>query len=474
MPATVGCSPDPVISAAIPTFGGSTTRRRRPKESGQAGLLLLAGLAGSLLLAGALLPAPSPSSNHREHEIRKLEWLRRGLVSAMETHQVVPSSADWSALVEARLGWEPGAATRVYPEIPSETAARRWLWVDPALGAMGLPYTQSVAGLQGEFTHLAGPSGRLLLVSNTRRQLPIPMADRAPTQAEFDALWHWTFDPASPEPPDGWPETWQAHAAHLHVARISMADLFRTLRFEGVGYSLNGVGVSASELPVEGRFLQGGHLKVFTDDGTLWQSRTVRSDETFWNPRDPDPSFEYFLTGVGTVSDKDGIPCAYLSRKEPTAVNLPNYDPKRDAFPGLLLAKGGSGPNESDATKVQRWITAISPVTFRGEVTLTLYSAMKDFNRSKGGYLVLYLVKTNPAGNNPEVLASTRLRRSDWDKHNSGNWIEDRVSFGQLDLEIPFPHRLGVAIVVHPDADDDHWFAYGTAAYPAHIEVQSP
>jgi len=37
------------------------------------------------------------------------------------------------------------------------------------------------------------------------------------------------------------------------------------------------------------------------------------------------------------------VPQAALSTGAPTASSLPNYDPGRDSFPGLLLQKTGSG-----------------------------------------------------------------------------------------------------------------------------------
>ena len=52
----------------------------------------------------------------------------------------------------------------------------------------------------------------------------------------------------------------------------------------------------------------------------------------------------------------DGVPKASLSLSFPTARSLPNFDPGRDSFPGLLLAKSSQGVNESDSTKYQLWV----------------------------------------------------------------------------------------------------------------------
>ena len=42
----------------------------------------------------------------------------------------------------------------------------------------------------------------------------------------------------------------------------------------------------------------------------------------------------------------------------PTATTLYNYDTDRDGDVGLYMAKGGGGPTESDASKMQVWRTA--------------------------------------------------------------------------------------------------------------------
>lgn len=445
---------------------------RRRDQEGQTGLLLLGFLAGSMLLAGLWLRSssrspPDPIALRQQH----LE-IHRGLIGSIRQHQVIPGPEQWTQAVEAYLSLASGTAGFVYPQHPHRNHARRYLVVDPGLATSLLPYEQNMSGLQGAQTNLMGPSGRMILVSQTRPGLAIPMADRRPTTAEFEALWAWEYDPITRSPPAGWPQAWRQQGHHLQVTRIHLADEFHKVQL-GLGKYAHRRRVPEEILAKVHRwYLHGTHLRVHNRLDVLRLSRVILKDTTLFGELEEHRKATYFLTGNGTVSDKDGIPCATLSREEPTAGALPNYDPKRDAFPGLLLAKGGSGPNETDATKVQQWITDFSPVTLQGEVTLTLFSAMKDFNRNKGGRLVLYLVETNPAGKNQQVLASAVLRRTDWDTRNTGGWIEDRVSFGQLTVEIPFPHRLGVVIVVHPDADDDHWFAYGTTVYPARLEVQ--
>ncbi len=50
----------------------------------------------------------------------------------------------------------------------------------------------------------------------------------------------------------------------------------------------------------------------------------------------------YYLGG--NVGDH---PQAGLATSAPTGGSLPNYDPSRDAQPGLLVQKGGSGAGES-------------------------------------------------------------------------------------------------------------------------------
>jgi hypothetical protein len=77
----------------------------------------------------------------------------------------------------------------------------------------------------------------------------------------------------------------------------------------------------------------------------------------------------------------------------PTAPVLYNYDTDRDAFAGLLIAKGGSGPDESDPTKYQAWLTPAFPegAVIQGDATVRLWSALKDFNTGLSGVVTVYL-----------------------------------------------------------------------------------
>src|SRR2546425_2863108 len=59
-----------------------------------------------------------------------------------------------------------------------------------------------------------------------------------------------------------------------------------------------------------------------------------------------------YLDGVGDGSD---VPVALLKTPAPTDPTLANYDPARDAFPGLWIQKGGVGVGETDPTKYQLW-----------------------------------------------------------------------------------------------------------------------
>ena len=170
-----------------------------------------------------------------------------------------------------------------------------------------------------------------------------------------------------------------------------------------------------------------------------------------------------YLDGVGNGSD---IPMASLKTDAPSG-SLNNFDPQRDAFTGLLIAKGGSGLYESDSTKQQTWLSNTSSTVLAGPVSLTLWSAVKDFDTSKGGSVTAYLVDSNASGNNLVEIASATVSRTDWDTDNSATWVEDTFNFGDVNYTLGTNRFLGVKILVHDNSEDDMWFAYDAADTPS-------
>ena len=172
-------------------IAGAFPDRRR--EGGYASLGLVLVLFG-LIIVGVML-APNLvlkiNARNREQESFRLARIREGLVTSMQQAQVVPAAAGWSAAAASALGMDQTEVEQVFPAFASDTNIRRVLLIDPGLGATTLPYTQTVAGVSGSATNLLGASSRLILVSNTKRSLTLPVTNGIPALASFDAVWNW-------------------------------------------------------------------------------------------------------------------------------------------------------------------------------------------------------------------------------------------------------------------------------------------
>jgi hypothetical protein len=172
----------------------------------------------------------------------------------------------------------------------------------------------------------------------------------------------------------------------------------------------------------------------------------------------------YYLKGTG-------VPRADLSTAAPTSGSLPNYDPTRDSEPGRKLDKSDEGWTEGDVGKYQLWVAPKGVVAIDGQVTLTFWSAMKDFEEDKGGRVEAFLLDCNPGGNSC-VLIDQGSRESDpWSA--SGTWVSNTIDFGSVTYSIADNRSLAIKVVVGDDSDDDMWFAYDTTSYPSRLSLQT-
>jgi hypothetical protein len=176
---------------------------------------------------------------------------------------------------------------------------------------------------------------------------------------------------------------------------------------------------------------------------------------------------------VGDTTAQANLP---LDNTAPVATTLHNYDTDRDAFPGLLIQKGGSGANERDPTKAQAWRFAApqAGVTLSGDVELTFFASMKDFDssasaRTKRGFVRAFLRDCPPSGA-CTLVASGSLDQRGW--HGGSNaWIERSITFSGVEHTVAAGHFLEVKLSVDRRADDDMWFAYDTLDHPARLIV---
>jgi hypothetical protein len=260
--------------------GASPDRRRKAGYTSLGTALVLFGL----LIAGIML-APNLvlkiNARKRDLETERLARVREGLVTAMQRRQVVPAASGWSAAAAGALGMDQTEVEQVFPDFSSDSNIRRVLLIDPGIGPSTLPFTQTVAGVSGTATNLLGASSRLLLVSNTKRSLTLPVTNGIPTLAAFDAIWNWVYNPSTEAPPSGWPASWNGNGEFLHVERINLASLFHKLTMTSLGYTLNDSAISNVASQVDVHTLRGAMLKVHSSDGVHRFSRVITKDALF-------------------------------------------------------------------------------------------------------------------------------------------------------------------------------------------------
>jgi len=175
-----------------------------------------------------------------------------------------------------------------------------------------------------------------------------------------------------------------------------------------------------------------------------------------------------YLDGVGDGSD---VPVAQLKVSAPTRTTLVNYDPGRDGFPGLWIHKNGSGVGETDPTRYQLWCIPAGGSTINGAVSMTIWTAIKNFDTSQDGSLQAFLVECNPDGTGCVQLASATVTRPDWDVADTGTWIQDTFDFGAVNYTVNPGKSVGFKVIVGAVSSAEMWLAYDTVSYPAWAQL---
>lgn len=170
------------------------------------------------------------------------------------------------------------------------------------------------------------------------------------------------------------------------------------------------------------------------------------------------------------TGDSTSLPVLPMAPAEPVATTLHNYDTDLDASPGMVIKNGGDGAVEADPTKFQTWKgpAASTPYTIDGGVSMTLWSAMKDFTPNKAGAIVVFLRDCFNAS--CTTIGVINYAQPDW-QSGSSNWhsVDLAITVGTYTMDAG--HWLELKIVVPEQSDDDLWFAYDTVSYDAHMHV---
>jgi hypothetical protein len=160
----------------------------------------------------------------------------------------------------------------------------------------------------------------------------------------------------------------------------------------------------------------------------------------------------------------DSEPSGSMAPTPPPGGALPNFDPGRDSFPGLLIQKGG-GSGQTDPTKYQEWRFDASNKTLSVK-SFRIWAAPKDFDEDKTVRFAAYVMECKPSCS---VLDSASAKIEE----------EEGSDWKAIDLPLTVPARsfasgshLVVKVTVEENSDDDMWFAYGTSSFDAHLQVQ--
>lgn len=227
---------------------GCSNRPARFRSSGPPGYILLALIAslGFLTLGGLWLMPSRTKVIDLDLALReevRIQRLGKALIQSIEALQVIPGATGWDTNIALFTGWNLTEVRSTDTSHSSDSALQRVYLMDPGMGTSVLPYTQTSTGLTGAATNLAGNSGRVMIVSSSKRGLSLPVSSGYPSASAFNAVWDWGYNSSTKAPPTGWPSTWTGNGQHLHVARVQLKALFATLNLTNVNYGV-GSGLS--------------------------------------------------------------------------------------------------------------------------------------------------------------------------------------------------------------------------------------
>ena len=150
---------------------------------------------------------------------------------------------------------------------------------------------------------------------------------------------------------------------------------------------------------------------------------------------------------------------------------LYNYDTDRDASPGLVIAKGGSGPNEGDDAKHQHWQTWAFPagVTIQGDATVHLWTSMEEPDGVRGGAVTVFLRDCEEW--DCVELGSDTVADANW--QGGSLWVLKTFSVPIRTHTLVAGHSLELVVIVDGSSDDDMWFAYDTGPYRSRVAVSA-
>lgn len=205
--------------------------------------------------------------------------------------------------------------------------------------------------------------------------------------------------------------------------------------------------------------------------------------------------FETFNDTVNVLSTGCGAPCIRyftndtapanslqqtnmpMGQTAPTAVGPFNFDTNKDGSPGRLIAKGGTGSDESDPNKMANWhwqVPGPPDVTFNGTAKVTLYATMKNYGSGLSGKLNVYVRScTSGAATTCSPVSSGTQTISPWPASSlwPGSFTAIEVSIPAVNFTLARNKYFEIKVEVDAASGDDMWIAYQDVSHPARVEM---
>jgi len=164
-----------------------------------------------------------------------------------------------------------------------------------------------------------------------------------------------------------------------------------------------------------------------------------------------------------------GIPVTALSTSSPTNSSVKNYDWLRNNDPGVTIRTGGSGWQETSISRYQDFAMSAGGTTIEGAPTLTIYSAVDDFENQNAGALNAYLLDCDRFTVNCSLLSQTSLAANTWGPE--GDWVQHSLTFPAFSHTFDADRTLKLRIIVGAGSSDDMWLAYDATATPSALSL---
>jgi hypothetical protein len=166
----------------------------------------------------------------------------------------------------------------------------------------------------------------------------------------------------------------------------------------------------------------------------------------------------------GTLDEND--PEDLMDTLPPGAGPLGDYD--AEGNPGLTIQKGfnPNAPNPPPQ-KYQDWVLTpeyAKEFHITGDVTVYLWSAMKDFDTTNTGIIVATLYDDATS----QQIVTNTATQSTW---VAGGFMEVSFIMSGVDYTLQAGNKLILRVYVDGDSDDDMWFAYDTAIFDSRIDL---